>query len=112
MRSWSFESADKKQLIFETVQPLSYSEGLEGERQHITDPNWTPGFRARFPWIGFGALFTILLCAASSCIILYFANGRSQTQWPEQIAPNVLLTIMNNIANICFGIAIGNIPTD
>lgn len=103
----SFDSLDKKHLIFETVRPVSSCEGLRCDQQQINDPGWNPGFRARFPWIGFGALFTVLMCAAASCIILYSADGRSQTHWPEQIAPNVLLNIMNNIANICFGIAIG-----
>lgn len=81
----------------------------DGETQYSPDPKWRPGFIARFPWIGFIALLTVLSCAISSVIILEHANLKSQTQWPEQIAPNVLLSIMNSLANISFSIAIGEV---
>ena len=94
--------------VTETVRPISQpstdSENAEGQ---VQDPKWAPGFIARFPWIGFGALVMVLLCVVGSIVTLVTSNGKSQTYWKKQLAPNVLLSIMNNVANICFSIAIG-----
>lgn len=75
--------------------------------QHIQDPNWNPGFWVRFPWIGLSALLGVLLCSASSVVVLEVSNGQSETEWPQRIPPNVLLNLINNVANTCFTIAIG-----
>lgn len=104
---------EKKQPI-ENVRAVSSSEDgdieqQDGSKQSINDPNWNPGFWTRFPWIGFAALITILVCAAASVIVLEVSNGQSVNEWPGWIPPNVLLNIMNSVANICFAIAIGKL---
>lgn len=43
---------------------------------------WHPGVKARFPWLGFAALLTILLCIAFTVIILVTSNGKVQEVWP------------------------------
>nr|POE47213.1 hypothetical protein CFP56_00545 [Quercus suber] len=87
--------------------------GQQGQPQspNLDDPHWRPGFANRFPWLGFGALVVVLLCAMASVLTLELSNGKSQTQWPSAIAPNVILNIFNNITNICFGIAISQCPS-
>lgn len=42
--------------------------------------------------------------------MLEVSDGKIQGKghWPERIAPNVILSAMNNLQNMCFGIAIGN----
>lgn len=91
---------------------------LEAGEQHkhdtpprLDDPHWKPGFANRFPYLGFGALVVILLCAMASVLTLELSNGKSQTNWPAAIAPNVIINIFNSIANICFGIAISQYAT-
>jgi hypothetical protein len=72
------------------------------------DPKWQPGFAARFPWVGFLSIMTVLVCAAASVAVLVTSNGQSVTHWPTAIAPNVLINIMSSVENICFLIAIGS----
>ena len=98
---------DKSDVV-ETVRPVSdsFENHLQGR-----DPQWQPGFWVRFPWIGFIALFTVLLCVVGSIITLVLSDGASSTHWPEDIAPNVILSGMNNVANFCFAIAIGRSTT-
>jgi hypothetical protein len=72
----------------------------------------------RFPWVGIGALCGVLVCLTGSISILVISNDRTQTQtlgqvaWPEAVAPNVLVSICNSIANFLFGVAISktNVP--
>jgi hypothetical protein len=81
---------------------------LDSEERTFGDPQWKTGLKARFPWTGAIALFTILLCANSSLTVLLVSDGRRQLHWAEKIGPSVLLSAFNGIANICFGIAIAN----
>ena len=100
-----------KTEVTETVRPVSSLSDVENATMQVQQDEWKPGFWARFPWIGFGALLTVILCVVGSVVILETSNGKSETHWPQKIAPNVLLTIMNNVANICFSIAIGKACT-
>jgi hypothetical protein len=81
---------------------------LDSEERTFGDPQWRTGMKARFPWTGFTALCTILLCANSSVIILVLTDGHKQAPWAQKIGPSVWLSAFNGIANICFGIAIAN----
>nr|POE74632.1 hypothetical protein CFP56_37163 [Quercus suber] len=94
------EAAEDAEMKLEAGQPQQQNPPT------LNDPHWKPGFANRFPYLGFGALGVILLCAMASVLTLELSNGKSQTQWPSAIAPNVILNVFNNIANICFGIAI------
>jgi hypothetical protein len=85
-----------------------HTTSLEGEEQALPDTQWRTGVRARFPWLGFSALLTILLCLASSVVVLLISNGKSQDHWGKKIAPNVIISGLNSLANLCFGVAIGN----
>ncbi|KAF7196558.1 Homocysteine S-methyltransferase 1 [Pseudocercospora fuligena] len=82
--------------------------GSGGSQTPVDDPDWKPGFANRFPWLGFGALTVVLVCAVASVLVLCLADNVSQTKWKKQIAPNVIITILNSVANLCFGIAISN----
>ncbi|KAH0363973.1 hypothetical protein KCU65_g7039, partial [Aureobasidium melanogenum] len=88
--------------------PQVNTTSIDNEEQAFPDPQWKTGLRARFPWTGAIALFTILLCANSSIIVLLFSDGKRQKHWAEKIGPSVLLSAFNGIANICFGVAIAN----
>ncbi|KAG9567222.1 hypothetical protein KCU71_g1895, partial [Aureobasidium melanogenum] len=81
---------------------------VDNEEQVFPDPQWRTGLKARFPWNGAIALFTIILCANSSLIILLVSDGKKQKHWAQKIGPSVLLSAFNGIANICFGVAIAN----
>jgi hypothetical protein len=54
---------------------------------HVNDSTtdttyWQPGFRARFPWIGFGAICTMLVCIALSLVVLITSDGLAKEEWP------------------------------
>ena len=102
------EIDDAKKTATATVRPLSHP-GSDEETGNEADPSWAPGFWNRFPWLGFGALIIILLCSGASVLILLLSNNRSETRWVKRLPPNVLLNQMNNVANIAFGIAIGEL---
>jgi hypothetical protein len=53
-----------------------------GPNTASSDLQWQPGVRARFPWIGFGALSLMLFCIASTIAILETSNGKAQEEWP------------------------------
>ena len=99
---------EKNKQATETIRPI---DSEDEERGHIqpADPTWQPGIIARFPVLGFGALFVVLLCAVADVLVLVFSNNVSQTKWPKQIAPNVVLSGLNSLSSICFSIAIGEL---
>ncbi|EME40731.1 hypothetical protein DOTSEDRAFT_55859 [Dothistroma septosporum NZE10] len=72
------------------------------------DSHWKPGYLNRLPVLGLGSLIVVLLCAIGSVLTLSIADGKSQSQWPQQIAPNVIVNILNSVTNICFGVAISH----
>ena len=99
----------KKNATTATVRPVSQP-GSDEENEDFADQSWEPGFWNRFPWLGFGALLIVLLCSGASVLILLLSNHRSENRWVKRLPPNVLLNQMNNVANIAFGIAIGESP--
>jgi hypothetical protein len=83
---------------------------------------WQTGVRARFPWLGFGAMTTMLICIALTGVVLGTSRGKARQEWPappsiqwknsywkekSQVAPNVLLALINTVTNISLAIAIG-----
>lgn len=86
------------------IEAQAYNSNNDGSSTH--DQHWKPGFSNRFPWLGFGALVFVLVAAGACVLTLSLANGVSQRRWPEAIAPNVIVSVLNNVANLCFGIAI------
>jgi len=44
--------------------------------------HWRPGVVERFPWLGFSALLTVLLCIGFTAIILVTSNGKAKEEWP------------------------------
>lgn len=99
--------ADTKKYAVETVREVQSPLSDDEAPTSLRDGEWKPGFIARFPTVGFGALFTVILCAIGSIITLLTSDGKSQSHWPKQIAPNVILSGLNSLSSICFSIAIG-----
>jgi hypothetical protein len=44
--------------------------------------HWQTGVRARFPWLGFGALLTILVSIAMTIVIMKTSDKKNPNQWP------------------------------
>jgi len=44
--------------------------------------HWRPGVKERFPWLGFAALFTVLVCIGFTAVILVTSNGKAKEEWP------------------------------
>lgn len=70
------------------------------------EAQWAPGKIARFPTVGLGALFGVLVAAGAAALTLGIADGRSSSHWPKRIPPNVILAVINAVANLCLAIAI------
>lgn len=60
------------------------------------------------PWYGIGALFAIIVLAIGQLLILYFANNKTNYQWPSWDSPNVCLSTLNNVATLFLTYAIVN----
>jgi hypothetical protein len=48
----------------------------------LDDSYWQPGFLARFPWIGFGAVSVMLTCISLSIVVLTSSDNKAQEDWP------------------------------
>ncbi|KAF2793182.1 hypothetical protein K505DRAFT_306284 [Melanomma pulvis-pyrius CBS 109.77] len=79
--------------------------------RHILEP-WKPGFWIRFPWWGFGALFTVVLLTGVSAGILLASDGSTIDSWTVgddnaqlQVYISVIEMIMNFL--ILFALAEG-----
>ncbi|KAL9622883.1 MAG: hypothetical protein Q9160_002809 [Pyrenula sp. 1 TL-2023] len=59
---------------------------------------WSPGFFARFPWLGLGALFGSVLGMGACVAILVVSDGQPIRDWTLQ--PTVYLSIAYTLANI------------
>ncbi|KAG4432747.1 hypothetical protein IFR05_011777 [Cadophora sp. M221] len=71
--------------------------------------NWETGFWKRFPWMGIGCLLAAILITVSEIIILVKSDGKSVSEWTlkgKSVAPNVILSILNSCAGVCFAIAV------
>lgn len=109
--SYSHEAAeqrelDEKKAASQSIRPIS-SPGSNEDVESFADPSWAPGFWVRFPWLGFGALVLVLITSGASVLTLMLSDRKSETQWVKQLPPNVILNQMNNVANLCFALAIG-----
>lgn len=97
-------TAEEREALEDAEIKLESGAGAQQTNAH--DPNWRPGFLNRFPYLGFGSLVVILICAVGAVLNLTLSNGVSQSKWPAAIAPNVIISILNSVANLAFGIAI------
>lgn len=97
---------DEKKAASQSIRPISFPDSNE-DIESSADPSWAPGFWVRFPWLGFGALVVVLITSGASVLTLMLARGKSESQWVKQLPPNVILNQMNNVANLCFALAIG-----
>jgi hypothetical protein len=55
---------------------------VEKTRNPVNPTHWQPGVKARFPWLGFGAIFMVLCCIIFSIIILLSSDGSAAEMWP------------------------------
>lgn len=99
-RSVHLEKKVPAVTVSETNEPSEPTQSTE----------WKPGVLARFPWLGLGSLFMVLICIAGSIITLCISDGKSQTFWPKKLAPNVILSALSAAEGIFFGIAVSKCP--
>lgn len=97
-------TAEEREALEDAEMKLETGNAADGAR--LRDSHWKPGIWNRFPYLGFGSLVVVLLCAVGAVLNLSLSNGVSQSRWPAAIAPNVIISILNSVANIAFGIAI------
>ncbi|OAP57429.1 hypothetical protein AYL99_08167 [Fonsecaea erecta] len=80
--------------------PVPDSSGLTPAEQ------WQPGFRKRFPWVGFGCLVMVVVFSIVAIVVLKESNDRPVSSWPQKMAPNVVLSVCNSGASVCIAIAV------
>jgi hypothetical protein len=115
------EALPSKIVVEELKVPVVESRESE-ETGQSEEVRWITGYVARFPWVGFGAIVLILVLIGMTGLVLATSHGRSKEEWPAymkwewkdtywkekgQIAPNVMLAVINTLTNICLTIAIG-----
>jgi hypothetical protein len=102
-RDMTIKKAFTTATVYETAQPRNH------EAARSCD-DWTPGFWINFPRAGSLSIIGILLCMTGSVLVLAFSDDTPEQRWtPRQVTPSVWLSGFNNIANICFGVAIGKV---
>ncbi|KAH6619898.1 hypothetical protein C7974DRAFT_222833 [Boeremia exigua] len=65
--------------------------------------DWKPGFRQRFPWIGFSGFVLILFATAAAVGVLGASDQERVKDWPFTrfpVQPNVLINIANQFQNL------------
>lgn len=72
--------SEKKHGLAITVEETSPD--YEPEDRTKSAYRWQPGFKARFPWIGFIAIKVVLLCISLSIVVLGTSDLKTQEQWP------------------------------
>lgn len=79
--------------IAETDSDASSDDGID----------WKPGFRERFPWIGFMGFIIMLIATAAAVAVLGASNKERVKDWPFTrfpVQPNVLINIANQFQNL------------
>ena len=65
--------------------------------------DWRPGFKARFPKIGFAGLIVVILATGAAVSVLVKSDKQRVDDWPFKSCPaqpNVLLNVANQIQNL------------
>jgi hypothetical protein len=62
----------------------------EADKTTTNPEYWQTGFRARFPWVGFGALLLMLGCIGSTIAILVTSDKKAKEQWPGRFELSTL----------------------
>lgn len=70
---------------------------LGKNEEHVVAIHWHPGVAARFPWLGFLALFTMLTCIAFSVVILLTSDGMVREEWPGACLQKIFSHAPTNI---------------
>lgn len=68
--------------------------------------NWQPGLWSRFPWLAAICLVCSVLLSITATIVLNMADKTVVSHWDKRIAPNVIITILNNTSGICIAVAV------
>lgn len=91
--------------------------------QSDVEQYWRPGVKPQFPWFGFGALLTMLICASLTIVILRTSDEKKAEEWPAyqnyewindkwkritQLTPSTALAFVNTVTNVALAVAIGN----
>ena len=68
--------------------------------------NWHPGYRARFPVIGFLGILGVLICMLINIAVLIGSDNVSSSKWPVIIAPHTIVNVIQSIGALCLALAV------
>lgn len=97
-------SAEKRDVTVSTTPASDSQSALEGERLNAS--NWTPGYRARFPWMGILGLLGVLTCTLIIVAVLIGSNGVSSSRWSTLVAPHIIVNTVQSVSGLCLALAI------
>ncbi|OQU94425.1 hypothetical protein CLAIMM_00784 [Cladophialophora immunda] len=92
--------------VVEVNPSLSSRDGPGPNAGWTVDEQWQPGFWKRFPWVGFGCLFMVVVFSVVAIVVLTVSDNRTLSSWPQKMAPNVILSVCNSGASVCIAIAV------
>ena len=98
---------EKSQTRVESTAASDTDFSSPGAAETQAPRHWQPGYRARFPVLGIGALVGVLLSAAAAVAVLVCSDRKSSSQWTQKLAPNVVIGGINAFSNIMLVFAIG-----
>jgi len=93
-----------------TTVTVTTVEGSADHTSHLSEQEqlaWQPGFRARFPWLGFACLSLVVVASVLSIVVLVLSNRKPVSRWDDRVAPNVLLSVLSSASSICITLAVG-----
>ena len=79
--------------------------------------------KSQFPWLGVGALVTMVICGVLTIVILVTSNEKAAQEWPvyqkftwikeswrkkAELTPSTALALVNTVTNLALAVAIGN----
>jgi len=101
------EKADKA-VVADIVEVQDCANDKDATTPSAFIETWQPGLWRNFPLIGLGCLVASGAISNVALIFLLHADGTAMSKWVKWgyvIAPNVILSILNGVANLCITIA-------
>lgn len=94
-----------------TAQPVSYpittTSTTPSEQLSHAGASWKPSYARPAPVLGLACLFGVVICTAVAAAVLVASDHVSSSQWHQNIAPNVCLSLINSVSNILLAVAVG-----
>ncbi|KAK5285779.1 hypothetical protein LTR80_010478 [Exophiala xenobiotica] len=100
-------TTESKEAMLVEVAPSD--SGRSTSKVHDTSPvasNWNPGYRARFPAMGFFGLLGVVICTSIIIAVLVASDNVSSSKWSQTVGPSIIINGFTSISGLCLALAI------